>query len=317
MNSLRRGRDLPFYLLMVGPAVILFLAIIAWPVIQSIWLGFTNYSVSAEMRASLTGEDYSPDLIGFQHYLKIFGDDQFWLAFGNNMIVVAVSVLGEIPLGFLLAFLLYRRAVRGGSFFQAVVFLPNFISTVIVGIIWRILIGPDGPMTSLVQFINNDPTAHIDWLEHSGLAMLPISIALIWMYSGFFMVIFLANMQKLDSALVEAAQIDGATEPQIFFRIMVPLLWPLIVINAILAIAGSLKGFDLIWALAGSQGGVKMLNTMVLPVYLYNNAFSGSADPNNAMSYGSAISNVLVALSIILILLATTVGKRFNRGVEE
>jgi len=134
---------------------------------------------------------------------------------------------------------------------------------------------------------------------------------------SFLMVIFLANLQKLDSSLVEAAQIDGASEPQIFFRIMVPMLSGLIIVNCILAIAGSLKGFDLIWAMAGSQGGLKMQNTMVLPVYLYNNAFSGSADPNNAMSFGSAISNVIVSISVILILAATWLGRRFNTGEEK
>lgn len=316
MSSTRNKRDIPFYVAMVGPAVFLFLAIIAWPIAQSIWLGFTDYSVSAEMRASLTGENYTVGFVGFDHYVRMFSDELFWKALWNNLIVVFVSVFGEIPIGFVLAYLLYRKMVKGQNFFQSMVFLPNFVSTVIVGIIWRILIGPDGPMTQIVQIVSGNPTAHIDWLENEAVAMLPVSIALIWMYTGFFMVIFLANLQKLDSSLVEAAQIDGASEPQIFFRIMVPMLSGLIVVNSILAIAGSLRGFDLIWAMAGSQGGLKMLNTMVLPVYLYNNAFSGSADPQTAMSFGSAISNVIVAISIILIVAATRIGKRFHAGEE-
>jgi raffinose/stachyose/melibiose transport system permease protein len=168
--------------------------------------------------------------------------------------------------------------VRGQGFFQSMVFLPNFVSTVIVGIIWRLMIAPDGPLTQIVQLVTNNPGAHIDWLEN------------------------------------EATSIDGASEFQIFFKIMVPMLSGIIVVNCILAIAGSLKGFDLIWAIAGNQGGLKMQNTMVLPVYQYNNAFSTSADPDTAMSFGSAISNVIVLISVSLIVVANWAGRKFKAG---
>jgi raffinose/stachyose/melibiose transport system permease protein len=314
MSSNRNKRDIPFYVAMVGPAVFLFLAIIAWPIAQSVWLSFTDYSVSAEMRANLQGENYLPSFVGIEHYIRMFSDEWFWKALWNNLIVVFVSVFGEIPIGLALAYLLYRKMVRGQGFFQSMVFLPNFVSTVIVGIIWRLMIAPDGPLTQILQLVTNNPGAHIDWLENEATAMIPVSIALIWMYTGFFMVIFLANMQKLDSGLVEAASIDGASEFQVFFKIIVPMLSGIIVVNCILAIAGSLKGFDLIWAIAGNQGGLKMQNTMVLPVYQYNNAFSTSADPDTAMSFGSAISNVIVAISVSLIVIANWVGRKFKAG---
>ena len=287
--------NLPFYLLMVVPGMVLFIAVVVVPIFWSIGLGFTNYDI------------YNPAqtrFVGLDHYARLFFGDpalsqEFWRSFQNNLFTIAVAVFGEIPLGFFLAYILYRNRVRHTGFFQAMIFLPNFISTVVIGILWAKLISPIGPLTALVRWVTGDPQGLITWQLDPSTAMLPVAFAYLWIYTGFYMVVFLANMQRIDSQILEAAQIDGAGEVMLFRRIIVPILAGVVLLNVILGIAGSLKGFDLIFAM--TSDGISRENTEVLPIFLYKYAFR--IQSNDAFSFGSAISTVIVSLSVVLILL--------------
>lgn len=288
-------KDLWFYIAMVAPAMLVYSVVIIYPVIQSTWWGFTDYNV-------YTGD---APWNNFAHYTKMFADPVFWLAFKNNLIVVAISVFGQIPIGFALAYLLYRSMVKGTGFFQAIVFLPQTISTVIIGILWNAMFNPKGLVTKLIQVITDDPSFMITWQLQKSTAMVPICLALLWIYTGFFTVMFLANMQKLNASLVEAAAIDGASEFQIFTKIIVPSLVGVVVTNAIIAIAGSFRGFDLIWAI--SEGGPAHY-TEVLPIYMYINSFK-----EMEYGFGSAIATVLILISLVFVLISRYVGKRFEK----
>ena len=238
---------------------------------------------------------------------------EFWYAFKNNMIVVLVSLFGQIPIGFILAFILYRKQVKASNFFQAMVFLPQFLSTIVIGIMWRMLFMVDGPVAKVIQHFSGNPTAQFDLMMQPGKAMIPIGIVLIWMYTGMYMIIFLANLQKINESMFEAAKIDGATEVQIFFKITIPLLAGSILTSCILAIAGSLKGFSLIYALAPE--GKQRINTEVLPIYMYRVSFNNAGD-NMRYAYGATISNIVVVISILLIIFSNWVGKKLGTDEE-
>jgi len=280
---------------MVAPALISYLIVIAYPVLFSVGLGFTEYNIFKPEKT---------EFVWFKNYIRMFNDPIFWKAFKNNMFVVAVSVFGQIPLAFALAYLLYRKLVRYENFFQAMVFLPMAISTIVVGLLWRNMLGPYGIVTKLMKVLSQNPDYVFTWGLKDSTAMLPIGIVLIWMYTGFFMINFLANLQSLDRQVVEAAMIDGAKEHQIFFSVIVPPLAGTILVNMILAISGSLKGFDLIWALTGGGPANK---TIVLPIYMFNYAFTTRA--KDAYSFASAISNVIVLISVGIIMVANRVTK--------
>jgi len=119
---------------------------------------------------------------------------------------------------------LYRGMVGAKNFFQSMVFLPQFLSTIVIGILWKRMFQADGPVSRLIQIISGNPNAQFDLMLRADTVMYPIGFALIWMYTGFYMVIFLANLQKVDTEMIEAAQIDGASEFQIFIRMIVPVL---------------------------------------------------------------------------------------------
>lgn len=290
-----------FYIGMVAPGLAIYLSIVAYPVFYSVWLSFTDFNPNAGGVGNF---------LGLYHYKTMIGNPEFWHSLKNNMIVVGVSVFGQIPIGFILAYILYRKMVTAEKFFQSMVFLPQFLSTIVIGILWKRLFVADGPVSTLIQLATGDPSAQFDLMLRADTVMIPIGFALIWMYTGFYMVIFLANLQKMNVNMIEAAKIDGATEPQIFGRIILPLLSGTIIVSSVLAIAGSLKGFDLIFAM--TTQGLQRDNASVLPIYMYETAFRDYSNPMR-FAYGAAISNAIVAISIVMIGISNWIGKHMNQ----
>jgi len=300
----RSSRNLPVYIGMVGPAVAIFLFIVAYPIFYSFWLSFTDFNPNR-------GGDWN--FVGLLQYSKMLQDPNFWHSLKNNLIVVGVSVFGQIPLGFVLAYILFRKHVRATGFFQSMIFLPHFLSTIVIGILWKRLFQADGPISTLIQIISGDPSAQFDLMLRADTVMYPIGFALIWIYTGLYMVIFLANLQKLDKEMLEAAQIDGANEFQILMRIVVPALSGTILVSSILAIAGSLRGFDLIFSI--TTQGLQRNNAMVLPIFMYQTAFQDYSN-DSRFAYGAAISNAIIIISVVLILFSNFLGKRLKAGED-
>jgi len=292
------------YLGLVVPGLTVYLVIVAYPILYSLWLSLTDFNPNR-------GGSWS--LVGLLQYQTMIQDPAFWHALKNNLTVVAVSVFGQIPIGFALAYILFRKLVRAGRFYQSMVFLPHFLSTIVIGTMWKRLFQADGPVARLLQILSGDPTSQFDLMLRAETVMYPIGFALIWMYTGLYMIVFLANMQKIDASMIEAAKIDGASEPQIFFRLIVPLLSGTILVATTLAIAGSLRGFDLIFAM--TTQGLTRMNAEVLPIFMYRTAFQDYSNPMR-FAYGSAISNIIVVISVALILLSNYIGRRLHAGEE-
>ena len=314
-------RELLTFIGFLLPGLLIYLFIIAYPICYSVFLSLTNYNPNL---ATLKDSDWSLSFVGLDNYKRVITMNkgvvdastnipEFWYAFKNNMIVVAVSVFGQIPIGFILAFILYRKQVKATGFFQSMVFLPQFLSTIVIGIMWRMIFMVDGPVAKVMQYFSGDPSRQFDLMNQPGKAMIPIGIVLIWMYTGMYMIIFLANLQKINDSMFEAAKIDGASEVQIFFKITIPLLAGSILTSCILAIAGSLKGFSLIYALAPE--GTQRINTEVLPIYMYRISFNNAKDPMR-YAYGATISNIVVIISILLIMFSNWVGKKLGTDEE-
>jgi raffinose/stachyose/melibiose transport system permease protein len=289
---------LPVFIALVVPALLVYLLIVAYPIGYSMWLSFTDFNPNK-------GGDWN--WVGLFQYRTMIKDPNFWHALKNNLIVVAVSVFGQIPIGFILAYILYRKMVKATSFFQTFVFLPQFLSTIVIGILWKRMFQADGPVSRIIQLTSGNPQAQFEMMLYEKTVMIPIAFALIWIYTGMYMTIFLANLQKVDVNLVEAAKIDGASEAQIFVKVIVPLLAGTILVSSILAIAGSLRGFDLIFSI--TTQGLQRNNAMVLPIFMYQSAFQNYTNEMR-FAYGSAISNMIVLISLILIGISKIVSRK-------
>ncbi|MCL2557528.1 MAG: sugar ABC transporter permease [Treponema sp.] len=295
MTSLREKKF--SYALLVIPALAIYLSVMAFPTITSIVLSLTDYNGGRMLGNSEVG------FVGLSNYIWMFTEPTrgFFTAFRNNMLIVAMSVFGQIPLGFALAYLLSRKLVKGTGFFQAMIYLPNVISPVIIGILFRNLVmGPNSLWFELTRFFNPDVQFTLPTYP-----MAQVLFVMLWMYTGFYMIIFLANLQRIDPSVLEAASIDGASERQIFARIVFPALSGVVVTCAILAIAGSLRSFDLVFVMTG---GGPAGSTRVLSLFMFQSAFQGS--PNYPLA--NAISTIIVLISFALILITRGVERLFG-----
>jgi raffinose/stachyose/melibiose transport system permease protein len=285
------------YLLLALPAVFIYLFVVAFPTIFSVILSLSNYN-----GGKIFGNS-SVKLVGLKSYIEIFTEPNgyFWVALKNNMLIVLVSVFGQIPLGFTLAYILSRKLVKGSDFFQTVVYLPNVISAIIIGILMKnFFLNSSSVYMEIMKMFN--PLAEFTMNKNP---MGPVLVVMLWMYTGMYVIIFLANIQRIDAALIEAAKIDGATETQVLWYIILPTLSGVIVTSAILAISGSLKSYDLLYAMTG---GGPANRTSVLSLYMYMMAFRGA--PNYPLA--NAISTVMVIISFILIGVTKITEKRFG-----
>jgi raffinose/stachyose/melibiose transport system permease protein len=285
------------YIVLTGPAILIYSFIIIFPIVFSFSLSFTEWSGFG-----------APQLIGIQQYLRMLKDPVFYHGLRNNLLVVAVSVFGQIPLGFVLAYVIYRKLVVGGRFFETMIFLPITISAVVVAILWNQIFSPAGIYTALVRTIRNEPRYILGVFENKTYAIFPILFVILWMYTGMYMVIYIANLQKISPSIIEAAIIDGATEPQILGRVILPSMVNVIFTTAVFAISGSLKSFDLIYAM--TSGGPAHY-TEVIAIYMYVNTFK-----YYNYGFGSAISIAIVVLSLGLITLIRAVFRRFEARYE-
>jgi raffinose/stachyose/melibiose transport system permease protein len=272
------------YWSLVLPGFLLYISVMAFPTIFSVVLSLTNYN-----GGKLFGGRSPFELVGLKWYERLLSDEYFYLALKNNLWIVMISVFGQIPLGFFLAYVLYRGLVKARDFFQTMIYLPTVISTVVIGILWKSFFAPHGGFPELMRIFR--PGYEYSISDHP---MIPVLFVILWMYTGMYMIIFIANLQKIDNTIIEAARIDGASEGQTLRYVILPALSGVIVVTAILAISGSLKSFDLIFIMTA---GGPANRTSVLSIYMYNKAFKGA--PNYPLA--NAISTVMVLISFLLI----------------
>lgn len=276
-----RHKKFSYYLLLM-PGFVVYISIILFPIVISFVLSFTQWK-----NFQLQG------FVGLKNYLTILSDPTFLRALWHNIQIMLISVFGQIPLGILLAYALYRKLVRATRFFEMMIFLPITISAVVVALLWNRIFSPVGIYTTLVRYLGDNPDYVVKIFEDPHLAMIPILFVLLWMHTSLYMVIFYANMQRIPSSMLEAAVIDGASEFRILTKVVVPSLAGVIFTCSIFAISGSLKSFDLVFAMTGG-GPVDYTN--IMSIYLYKHTFT-----YNNYGYGSAVSVIIVALSVGLI----------------
>ncbi len=291
------GNKRASYALLTLPSVFIYALVIVFPVVFSFVLGFTEWSGFG-----------APVFTGLSNYRKMLTDLVFLHGLRNNMLIVAVSVFGQIPFGFVLAYIIYRGLVKWGDFFQTMIFLPITVSAIVVAKLWNQFFSPAGMVTAIARILQDDPRFVFAIFEDRALAIVPVLVVILWYYTGIYMVIFLANMQKISPAVIEAAIVDGAKERQILFRVVMPQMTNILFTTAVFAIAGSLKSFDLIFAMTG--GGPANYTT-VIAIYMYLNTFK-----YYNYGFGSAVSIMIVILSLGLITLIQSVYRYFEAKYE-
>ncbi len=241
----------------------------------------------------------SPSIfVGLRNYEILFRDPIFQQSLKNNILLVVGSLVAHLLVALFLANILFEK-LRGTNFFQSAFFLPSVVTGVAVGLTWTFIFNPRfGMVNSILETLNLEQFQR-SWLADSDTAMIAIIIAVMWQYVGYHMVIQLAAMRNIPGELYEAAAIDGASKWRQFTDITLPMIKPVLAVDAILIITGSLKYFDLVFVM--TRGGPNHA-TEVLSTYLYFQGFR-----TLKYGYASAIGNILLILCLLAILFSNFV----------
>jgi raffinose/stachyose/melibiose transport system permease protein len=270
--------------LFVAPALIVYTLYVLYPI-------FTTFIYSFYDWDGMGVGTY----VGLQNYLDLLKDAIFWKSLTNNTWVVLTSVFAQIPLGLIMALMLFAP-IKGIKFFSSIYFFPFLMSTVAVGLLWVLMFDPINGMIN--QLVNVFGFENIAWLSEPNTALFAVLLVIVWQFAPFYMILFKAAIVGIPEELYEAAEIDGASSITKFFHITFPLLMPTIVSSSILAIVGSLKAFDIFYIMTG--GGPNH-GTELLGTYMFKQAFI-----NFNMGYASAIAFVMFFLALLVTILIQT-----------
>lgn len=285
-KGIRKKRNKHFLaiFLFIAPALLVYSIYVIYPIIST--LNFSFYEWNGLNEATF---------IGLENYARLFNDAIFWTALKNNAWVVFASVLVQIPLGLLMALLLFSP-IRGIRFFNSIYFFPFLMSTVAIGILWGFMYDPiNGTINQLIQLFGFENVA---WLSQENTAMFAVLFVIVWQFAPFYMILFKSAIVGISEELYEAAKIDGANGLQNFIHITLPLLMPTIVSSSILAVVGSLKSFDMFYIMTG--GGPNH-GTEILGTYMYKQAFI-----NFNMGYGSTIAFIMFLVALVVTVIIQT-----------
>ncbi|MGB3444031.1 MAG: sugar ABC transporter permease [Actinophytocola sp.] len=281
----REGRG---YLPYLVPGALLFIAVIAVPLVMNIGISFTKWQGVGE-----------PDWVGFDQYEKLFTDETFWISFRNNAALILAMAVVPTFLGLLLATALFdvvsKRNPRTTTTLRAAFYLPQVLPAVVAGVVWSWILHPEhGSVNELLRLLGLDSWTQ-NWLGDEKTALLSVMAVLVWIQIGYPLVIFMAGLQRVDPQLYEAAALDGANWWQRLWSVTVPQIRHEIFVVMLTCTIAALKSFDKIFVLTrGGPGG--STNT---PAYFSFQNFFEKAN----VGYGAAIATVLTAIIGVLALL--------------
>ena len=276
----------------LAPVVILLILYIFYPIVDT-------FRVSAY---KWNGISSNPQFIGLKNWSVLLKDTQFWTAFLNNIVVMILSIVIQIPLGLAMATFV-EFAGKKSTIFKVLWFIPMLMSSVAIGFLFTYALATNGGIiSSLSQLFGG---GNIDLLGNPKLALFTVIAVIAWQFTPFYMVYSVAGYTNVSEDVYEASLIDGANKRQYFFKIALPLMMPTFKSAAIMSMVGSLKYFDLVYVMTGGGPGT---STELMATYMYKLSFA-----QFNMGYGSAVAGGM----FILISLISLVTMRVLNGKKE
>jgi len=266
----------------VAPFFILFAVFGAFPVLFSIWISFHDWDGIGSMT-----------WVGLQQYNYLLSDPKFWQAIGNTLIIWVLSTVPMLLLALVIANALHN-ASRFRSFYRIAYFVPNVTSVVAVTLVFGSIFSNNfGLLNAFLQSIG---LGKIEWLTQPWGIKIAIASIVTWRWVGYNAIIYLAGLQAISADVYEAAKVDGASPRQVFWRITVPMLRPVILFTAVTSTIGGLQIFTESRVLFGDTNNIGGPGNagMTIVSYLYQSAFI-----NNQFGYGAAIGWALFILIVL------------------
>lgn len=292
MKSKLKGaqrRNLTGWLFLL-PATILIFAMSFYPMVQALLLSFQ------------TGVGNNLQWGGLSNYKRLLEDTVFITSIKNNFFYLIIQVPIMLVLALILASLLNKKDLKCKGLFRTAIFLPCCTALVSYSIIFKTLFSYDGYVNTVLLNLGLIGS-RINWLGQTSTAKVIIIIALIWRWTGYNMVFYLAGLQNIDDSLYEAARMDGAGPIKTFFSITVPLLRPTILLTTIMSINGTLQLFD---ESVNLTNGGPANSTLTMSHYIFKTSF----EYNSQFGYAAAMSYVIFILVAILSFIQMKVGDK-------
>lgn len=277
--------------LFISPFFILFAIFGIYPLIFTAYLSFHRWDILGDK-----------EFIGLSNYEALFMNDPlFWKSVANTFSIWVISTIPQLILALILAFILNQAFLKAKGIFRLAIFMPNITSVVAVAIIFSAMFGTNyGVVNYVFTLFGFEP---FDWTGSYIGTQLAISAMVMWRWVGYNTIIYLAGLQGISRDLYEAATIDGASKPQQFIYLTVPLMRPIILFTVILSTIGGMQIFaePLLFGRGASNQGLTMT------LYLYEEAFT-----RFSFGYGAAIAWVLFVIIILFSLVNTFLTQRIK-----
>jgi len=233
-----------YWMRYVLPALIVYLAFMAYPMLDSVRLSLYSGTTGAR------------EFVGFANYVRLFTDPvvslRFWNAFKNTWVFFAFHMLLQNSLGIMFAVMLTNRTMRGRTFYQTVIFIPCTIAVLVTGYLFKLMLNPIWAGATLKKmglgFLVRP------WLGDTSTALPVVSLVSVWQWVGIPTMMFVAGFQGISDDLIEAASIEGAYSWQQFLRIKLPLIMPVVGMIAILTFVSNFNAFDAVYSMETADG---------------------------------------------------------------
>lgn len=266
--------------LMLGIPTLIVLGLIWGPALFSVGLSFTTWDGIGSLDTI--------EFVGFQNYTDLATIyPPFWPALWHNVVWLLVLFVIFTPLGMFLAILLDKE-VRGTKFYQTSLYLPVVLSAALVGFIWQLMYSRDQGLLNAIMGTS------IDWYGDSSINLWAAMIANGWRHTGYIMLLYLSGLKGIDPAMREAAQIDGANQPQTYLQIILPAMRPINIIVMTITVIEGLRAFDLAWIINRGRNGLELISTLVTTNVI------GEA---SRIGFGSALATIMLLISSVFIVI--------------
>jgi raffinose/stachyose/melibiose transport system permease protein len=294
-----RGSSSVTWGLYLLPALLFYIVFMAWPLLDSMRLSFYTGSSGA-----------SREFVGFENFKNLFMNPQYseryWAAFGHTWYFFLIHMLVQNCLGILFAVILTGKNMKNQEFYQAIIFIPVTFAIVITGYLWKLILNPvwSGP------FLKNLGLEFLarPWLGDKATALTSVSLVSCWQWIGIPTMMFVAALRNISEDLFEAADIDGANSWQVFLKVKLPMIKPVVGMIAILTFVNNFNAFDVVFSMETANGApnyaTDLIGTLFYRVGIAGQHPVGIPDPGLGTAI-AAVTFFVLCIGVIPTLYAT------------
>lgn len=277
----------------LGPTLLVFGLVTLYPLVNGLYLSFFEWS----------GLSADKEFVGLANYAQLLKDEVIPATIWHDYFLVVTKVIGIMVLATYFAVALTQLRIKEAPFYRIIFFFPNIMSVVIIGILWQFIYNPDaGLVNSGLKAIGLEEWTR-PWLGSLDWALPSLVLPSVWAGIGLFMLLLMGGIMSVPKSIYEAADLDGASDWQQFWRITVPMIWPQIRVSIIYIVITTLNGSFIIVQIM--TGGGPSKSTEVMGSYLYEVAFE-----QFHFGYGAAIGMMILVLSLATVAVLQLVLRR-------